>query len=614
MKTFNKIIKVTGILLLSVTFFISALAFDLDNKDDLEKEADLIMNKYIGISVPGASIAIVKDGEVFFSKGYGFADIKNKIPVIPDKTVFEYGSVNKLFVWVSAMQLKESGKLDLNENIEKYLPEEVRGNLHYSSSITMLDLMNHTAGFEDTLFDFAKKDLGSLPKLQETVQISQPDQVFNPREIISYSNYGSTLAAYVIHEISGERFFDYERKNIFFPVGMENIAGHPLYKYNPTLINNKAKGYISQGDGMFLDKGWVYVPGYPSGAADGTIMALAKFAIALTPEKPEDSPLFDTKEAFEELFEKSYSPEKIDTSVAHGFWEFGGKIKSFGHGGNTAGFTSYFAVSPEKRTGLVVLTNSGEESDLIYELHELIFGEIEMKSKSSLILPSAGEVAGKYIPARAPHKNFLEIFSYLSAYEVKEEAEGEIKLIMPGHEAKYVQVEPYKYNISEASSRIIKFLYPELLFEKDGSSIKRVTSGNSVDLIPVNTFRSWSWVMTSVIILSTGILFFLIQPLLLIINKIRLKGKLNFRLIYLSLLGLALAINNIMLISRAFEYLYYSSENVQIFILINIIISLLSLPSAIAFLILKKKDTLLYSSILLSVLITLYNWNFMTLF
>ena len=95
--------------------------------------------------------------------------------------------------------------------------------------------------------------------------------------------------------------------------------------------------------------------------------------------------------------------------------------------------------------------------------------------------------------------------------------------------------------------------------------------------------------MTSVIILSTGILFFLIQPLLLIINKIRLKGKFNFRLIYLSLLGLALAINNIMLISKAFEYLYYRSENVQIFILINIIISLLSLASAIAFLILKKK-------------------------
>ncbi|NCC82115.1 MAG: hypothetical protein EOM04_07605 [Clostridia bacterium] len=614
MNIYLKFIKVTGMIFLSVAFFVSAMSFDVINTEDLEKEVDGILNKYINISVPGASVSVVKDGEILFSKGYGFADIENKIPVIPEETVFEYGSINKLFVWVSAMQLAEAGKIDLNENVEKYLPEEVRRNLKYNSSITMLDLMNHTAGFEDTLFDFAKKDLGSLPKLEETVQISQPDQVFTPREIISYSNYGSTLAAYVIHEISGERFFDYERKNIFFPLEMENIAGHPLYKYNPKLINNKAKGYISEKDGSFREKGWVYVPGYPSGAADGTVTALAKFAMALTPENPVDSPLFDTKEAFEELFKQSYSLENIDTSVAHGFWEFGGKIKSYGHGGNTAGFTSYFAVAPETRTGLIVLTNSGEETDLIYELHEQIFGEIEMEKRSAMVSPSAYEVSGRYIPARAPHKNFLELFSYLSAYEVIEENEGEIKLLIPGHEAKYTQVAPYKYNISEASSRIIKFLYPELFFEKDGNSIKRVTSGNSVDLIPVNTFRSWAGVMTAVIILSSGFLFFLVHPLLLIFNKMKLKNNISIKMIYLSFLGFILAVNNIMLILRAFENLYYSSANVQIFILINIAIASIFLISSVGFLLLKKKDTLLYSSVFLLVLITLYNWNFMTLF
>jgi len=609
MNIFLKLIKVAGIIIFSVTFFVTSIAYPMSYRN-----IDKIMEKYIDISVPGAAVAIVKDGEIVFIKGYGYSDIEKKRSVIPESTVFEYGSINKLFVWVSAMQLVESGKLDLNENIEKYLPDEVRKSLKYSESITMLDLMNHTAGFEDTLFDFANKDLVSLPKLQETVQISQPDQVFSPREIISYSNYGSTLAAYVIHEISGERFFDYERGKIFFPTGMENIAGHPLYKYNPKLINKKAKGYVTEKNGIFKEKGWVYVPAYPSGAADGTVIALAKFAIALTPENPQDSSLFETKEAFEELFKQSYSLENIDTSVAHGFWEYGGKIKSYGHGGNTAGFTSYFAVSPETRTGLVVLTNSGEETDLIYELHEQIFGEIEMEKKKSLVSPSANEVSGRYIPARAPHKNFLELFSYLSSYEVIEEDEGEIKLIIPGHEAKYTQVAPYKYNISEASSHIIKYLYPELLFEKDGNSIKRVTSGNSVDLIPVSTFRSWAWVMASVIILSTGCLYFIIQPILLIINKIRLKSKLNLRLFYFSLLGLALAINNIMLISRAFEYLYYSSENVQLFILINMIIATVFIGSALTFLLLKKKDTLLYSVLFLLVLITLYNWNFMTLF
>lgn len=614
MNVYLKFIKVTGIIFLSVAFFVSAMAFELNNKETLEKEIDSIINKYIGLSVPGVSIAVVKEGEILFSKGYGFADIENKIPVVPEETVFEYGSINKLFVWVSALQLVEEGKLKLDEKIEKYLPANINEYLQFTGSITMLDLMNHTAGFEDTLFDFAVKDMERLPLLADTIQIALPDQVFQPREIISYSNYGSALAAYVVHEISGERFFDYERKNIFFPLGMDKIAGHPLYKYNPKLIKNKAKGYISEMDGVFKEKGWVYVPAYPSGAADGTVTALAKFAIALTPENPIDSPLFDTKEAFEELFKQSYSPENIDTSVAHGFWEYGGKIKSFGHGGNTAGFTSYFAVSPETRDGLIVLLNSGEESDLIYELHELIFGEIKMETIPSLFAPSAKEIAGKYIPARAPHNNFLEIFSYLSSYEITEEGEGEIKLLIPGHEAKYLQVAPYKYNISEASSLIIKFLYPELLFEKDGNSIKRVTSGNSVDLIPVSTFRSWAWVMASVVIISTGFLFFLFYPFLLLFNKVRLKNTINIKMIYLSFLGFILAGNNILLISRAFKYLYYSSENIKNFILINIIISIIFLASSLYFLIFKKKETMFYSAIFLIVLITLYNWNFMTLF
>ncbi|MDD4343359.1 MAG: serine hydrolase, partial [Eubacteriales bacterium] len=182
MNIYLKFIKVTGMIFLSVAFFVSAMSFDVINTEDLEKEVDGILNKYINISVPGASVSVVKDGEILFSKGYGFSDIENKIPVTPEETVFEYGSINKLFVWVSAMQLAEAGKIDLNENVEKYLPEEVRRNLKYNSSITMLDLMNHTAGFEDTLFDFAQKDLGSLRKLEETVQISQQEQVFTSRE------------------------------------------------------------------------------------------------------------------------------------------------------------------------------------------------------------------------------------------------------------------------------------------------------------------------------------------------------------------------------------------------------------------------------------------------
>lgn len=616
MKRHSNYIKFFGLMFFSVFFLISGFSIS-------EKEVDSIMEKYIGTSVPGASVAVVKDGEIILSKGYGFADIEEQKLVIAEETVFEYGSINKLFVWVSAMQLVERNELDLGERIANYLPEEVRKNLNYTRPITFLDLMNHSAGFEDSMFDFARKDMDSLSPLEGTLQEHQPKQIFRPSDIISYSNYGSALAAYVIDEISGEEYFDYQRKNIFIPLKMISVAGHPLYKYNPELLKNKAKGYVPEENGLFKEKGWVYVPAYPSGAADGTVLALAKFALALTPEKPLDSPLFQTTEIFNQIFSKSYIPENIETSIAHGFWEQEGKIASFGHGGNTAGFTSFFSVSPKERLGLVVLTNSGEETDLIYELQELIYGEKEEIDFKGLEEPSPKEIIGRYLPARAPYNNFLELFSYLSAYEVTSNSPGEITLIIPGHEANYVQVTPYKYNVYDSSSLIIKHLYPELSFEIDGDSIKRVTSGNSVDLIPADTFRPWIWVNITVIILMTCMLLFLIQPFFLFIYKIKMKGKISKSLIFLNILGLSLFINNSLLIYRAFSYLYYSSGRVLPFIYGNITISILYLILIVLMFIFRKrintdvfnkKSIMFYSLILFIFLGTLYNWNFMTVF
>ncbi len=80
----------------------------------LEENIDSFVEEHIGITTPGAAISVVKNGEVVFSKGYGYADIENKVPVDPQKTIFEYGSISKLFVWTAAMQLVEQGKLDLN--------------------------------------------------------------------------------------------------------------------------------------------------------------------------------------------------------------------------------------------------------------------------------------------------------------------------------------------------------------------------------------------------------------------------------------------------------------------------------------------------------------------
>src|SRR5215212_11872848 len=112
----------------------------------LDEELGREMEKH---HIAGAAVSVVKDGELFFAKGYGYADLDNKIPVDPEQTVFRIGSVGKLFTWTAVMQLVEQGKLDLDADINTYLDLRIPDT--YPQPITLKHLMTHTSGFEDRL-------------------------------------------------------------------------------------------------------------------------------------------------------------------------------------------------------------------------------------------------------------------------------------------------------------------------------------------------------------------------------------------------------------------------------------------------------------------------------
>ena len=111
-----------------------------------------------------ATTVFDKDGNTLYQKNFGYTDKEKKLAV-DDKSVFEWGSTTKITVWVSVMQLWEEGKIDLKTDIREYLPQNLLKNLKYDKPITMLDLMNHQAGFEDyPLYIGSDKDLGALMK------------------------------------------------------------------------------------------------------------------------------------------------------------------------------------------------------------------------------------------------------------------------------------------------------------------------------------------------------------------------------------------------------------------------------------------------------------------
>ncbi|HET7100758.1 MAG TPA: serine hydrolase domain-containing protein, partial [Terriglobia bacterium] len=100
-----------------------------------------------GWHIPGAAFVLVKDGKVIFTKGYGYADLKNQTPVVPDQTVFRVASVSKVFTATAVMQLAESGKLDLATDVNRYLTHfQIKD--PYPQPVTLAELLTHSAGLD----------------------------------------------------------------------------------------------------------------------------------------------------------------------------------------------------------------------------------------------------------------------------------------------------------------------------------------------------------------------------------------------------------------------------------------------------------------------------------
>src|SRR3989304_5724684 len=118
--------------------------------------------------IPGATVSVVKDGELFFSKGYGFADLETQRPVTADQPLFGIGSASKLFVWTAVMQLAEQGKVDLNADINTYL-KDFQVPATYDQPITLAHLLTHTAGFEERYERMFITDLNLLTSHAEYI-------------------------------------------------------------------------------------------------------------------------------------------------------------------------------------------------------------------------------------------------------------------------------------------------------------------------------------------------------------------------------------------------------------------------------------------------------------
>jgi CubicO group peptidase (beta-lactamase class C family) len=188
--------------------------------------------------IAGAVVAIVKDGKVLTERGYGYSNVQQQTPVDPEKTLFRPGSVSKLYTWTAVMQLVEQGKINLDADINQYLDFKIPA--RDSQPVTLRNIMQHTAGFEEQAKGILTDDPKS-PGFETLLKAWIPNRVFAPGTTPSYSNYGASLAGYVVQRVSGESFDSYIEKHIFAPLDMHFSSFRQPLPAN--LVPLMSKGY-----------------------------------------------------------------------------------------------------------------------------------------------------------------------------------------------------------------------------------------------------------------------------------------------------------------------------------------------------------------------------------
>ena len=304
--------------------------------------------------IPGAVVVVVKDGQVLFSKGYGYADLEARIPVDPQTTLFRPGSVSKLFVWTSVMQLVEQGKLSLEVDVNEYLDFSIPAS--YSEPITLKTLMTHTPGFEDKGEDLFKLKPENIISLDAYLKKNLPARVFPPGEIGAYSNYGTALAGYIVERVSGMPFYEYVEKNIFSPLSMTHATfRQPL---PADLAPDMSAGY-NYVNGGYVKGGFEYVVPYPAGSLSASGLEMAKFMIAHLQNGRYGETRILEEETARLMHSQLNTADPRITGMAYGFFENlvnGQYIVS--HGGDTLLFHTGLFLLPEQNVGFFVSTNA----------------------------------------------------------------------------------------------------------------------------------------------------------------------------------------------------------------------------------------------------------------
>ena len=338
---------VLALVTLTVSLVANALAFP--SADSLAARVDSLILPQIKPGGPGCSIAVIRDGETVFERGYGLANLDWAIPNRP-ATVFHIASVSKQFTAACIVLLAEDGKLSLDDDIRSWLPE-IRD---YGQRITIRNLINHTSGIRDfeslMLAAGMRYDIAWEPRQIFDFIVRQQALDFAPGEKHSYSNSGYILLAEIVRRASGLTLGHFAEQRIFKQLGMKNTF---YYEKLYQVVKNRAMGYDYDFDHMVYTAGQCDTYTLGPGSVYTTVEDLALW----------DRNFYNNRIGGPHFLETMVSRPALSNGDTLNYacgLEYGTHrgLPTLSHSGWWAGYLSYMVRFPEQRTTVILLANS----------------------------------------------------------------------------------------------------------------------------------------------------------------------------------------------------------------------------------------------------------------
>lgn len=373
----------------------------------------------------GATVSVVHDGRVLFQSGYGWADLENRVPVDPERSLFRIGSVSKPFTWTAVMQLVERGLIDLDAPVERYIDFDIPDT--FGEPIRVWHLMTHTPGFEESYLGFAAVDADAVLPLGEALERLMPARVWEPGRFAAYSNYGSALAAHVVEQVAGVPWADYVEAEILQPLGMTST--NVRTRLNADHARRHARGYAFS-NGEVAPTPYAYINLEPAGSISSTASDMARLMLVHLGGGEVDGVRILGEHTTRRMHSPLFDPYPELPPILHGFYrsDRNGQVV-FGHGGDVNQFHSNLALLPEHDLGVFVSYNSDPgaiaRANVVAAFIDHFFPGEHLPAAPDPAEVDASDYLGEYVSLRNNFTSFQKLRSLFAGGSLGLVTEGE---------------------------------------------------------------------------------------------------------------------------------------------------------------------------------------------